>query len=207
MEQRNGPQAYLFGGRDANGETRIAECSDEGVGTGRVEHLGTDGSMIRHPCHERKGRSGRWGQPAKREQSVSADGRTPAEDPGKAPESKVGWDLVLYDAVLFEQVKVMLEDMIGSGVLVGGGQRRPRPGRDDLLAVDRPLSRGSVKCQSSSMSGSWRVAQMGHSDDAPLRVGIEGRRAVPASAGSSRTKARFRIVQASSLGSSRSARV
>lgn len=47
----------------------------------------------------------------------------------------------MYDAVLLEEVKVPLEDLIGCGGVVGGGLRGPRSGRDDLLAVDRPLLR------------------------------------------------------------------
>lgn len=77
-------------------------------------------------------------------QSRAIDGRLQGPR-GDAPESKVGWDLVLYDAVLLEEVKVAFEDLIGSGVVrVGGGQRQrgPRPGRDDLLALDRPLTQG-----------------------------------------------------------------
>ena len=72
-------------------------------------------------------------------QSRAIDGRLQGPR-GDAPESKVGWDLVLYDAILREEVKVALENLIGSGVVVGGGLRGPRPGRDDLLALDRPLT-------------------------------------------------------------------
>lgn len=55
----------------------------------------------------------------------------------RAPECKVGWNLVLDDVLLGKEVKVALQDLIRG--VVGGGERRPRPGEGDLFALDGPL--------------------------------------------------------------------